>query len=71
MIRNTNIELNTEQQVYLADDIRKLLGIGHSRVYTFLEEVYEDENPPFKVLKIGKLFRVPKKSFDAWLNGAA
>ena len=29
------------------------------------------KNPPFKVLKIGKLFRVPKRGFDEWLNGGA
>lgn len=37
--------------------------------YTFLEDVYKQKNPPFRVLKIGKLFRVPKKGFDEWLNG--
>ena len=37
---------------------------------TFLEDVYKQKNPPFRVLKIGKLFRVPKKGFDEWLNGS-
>ena len=58
-----------DKMVYLAADIQHLLGIGRSSVYTFLEQVYQDENPPFRVLKIGKLFRVPKRSFDEWLNG--
>ena len=35
--------------------------------YVFLEKVYEDQ-APFKVIKIGKLYRVPKKSFDEWLD---
>lgn len=34
-------------------------------------DVYNQKNPPFKVLKIGKLFRVPKRGFDEWLNGGA
>lgn len=69
MLVNTNNEIQANQQVYLATDIQKMLGIGKSRSYTFLEEVYRQKNPPFKVLKIGKLFRVPKNSFDEWLNG--
>lgn len=69
MLVNTSNEIKTNQQVYLAADIQKMLGIGKSRSYTFLEEVYRQKNPPFKVLKIGKLFRVPKQSFDEWLNG--
>ena len=62
-------ESTVDQQVYLAADIQKILGIGKSKSYTFLEEVYKQKNPPFKVLKIGKLFRVPKKGFDEWVNG--
>ena len=70
---NANVNGNTtvDQQVYLATDIQKILGIGKSKSYTFLEEIYKQKNPPFKVLKIGKLFRVPKRSFDEWLNGCA
>ena len=59
-----------DQQVYLAGDIQRMLGIGKSKAYTFLEDVYKQKNPPFRVLKIGKLFRVPKKGFDEWLNGS-
>ena len=66
---NTNID--SSQQVYLAADIQKILGIGKSKSYLFLDEVYKQENPPFRVIKIGKLFRVPKASFDAWLNACA
>lgn len=57
------------QQVYLATDIQRLLSIGKSRSYTFLEDVYRQSNPPFRVLKIGKLYRVPKEGFDRWLKG--
>ena len=57
-----------EKQVYNAEDIQKLLGIGRSRVYIFLDEAYRRQDP-FRVIKIGKLYRVPKQSFDDWLNG--
>ena len=63
-------EAAVDQQVYLVGDIQRMLGIGKSKAYTFLEDVYKQKNPPFRVLKIGKLFRVPKKGFDEWLNGS-
>lgn len=69
MLTTVNQEASVIQQVYLAADIQKILGIGKSKSYTFLDEVYKDENPPFRVIKIGKLFRVPKTGFDDWLNG--
>ncbi|MBE5879059.1 MAG: helix-turn-helix domain-containing protein [Lachnospiraceae bacterium] len=68
---NISRDTTVDQQVYLAADIQKILGIGKSKSYTFLEEIYEQKDPPFKVIKIGKLFRVPKRSFDEWLNGCA
>ncbi len=57
-----------EQKVYLASDIQKLLGLGRSKTYEFLEEVYRNQEP-FRVFRVGKLFRIPKRSFDAWLDG--
>lgn len=58
-----------EQRVYMAHDIQKSLGLGKSKTYEFLEEVYRNKSP-FRVIKVGKLFRIPKKSFDAWLDAA-
>ena len=57
-----------EKQVYLASDIQKALGLGKTKTYQFLNEVYEQEKPIFKVSKIGTSVRVLKKSFDIWLN---
>ena len=69
MAADIDNEAAVDQQVYLAGDIQRMLGIGKSKAYTFLEDVYKQKKPPFRVLKIGKLFRVPKKGFDEWLNG--
>ncbi|MCD8326704.1 MAG: hypothetical protein LUC90_08520 [Lachnospiraceae bacterium] len=33
-----------------------------------MEQVSKQENPPFRVIRIGASVRVPKKSFDDWLN---
>ena len=60
--------MNIEKKVYDAEDLQKLLGIGRSKAYTFLDEVYENQKP-FRVVKIGRLYRVPKEAFDKWLNG--
>lgn len=64
-------EKTVEVQVYYPAEIRVILGISKSRVYTFLDEIYKQKNPPFKVIKIGKLFRIPKRGFDEWLTQSA
>ena len=69
MAADVDNEVAVDQQVYLAGDIQRMLGIGKSKSHTFLDDVYNQKDPPFKVLKIGKLFRVPKRGFDEWLNG--
>lgn len=62
--------MNTEnKKVYSISDIQKLLGLGRTKTYNFLEEVYKNQEP-FRVIKIGKLYRIPKDSFDRWLNSS-
>lgn len=57
-----------ETQVYMASDIQKALGLGKTKTYEFLNEVYKQKKPPFRVIKVGTSVRVPKQSFDNWLN---
>lgn len=60
--------MNTEnKKVYSISEIQKLLGLGRTKSYKFLDEVYKKQEP-FRVIKIGKLYRIPKDSFDQWLN---
>ena len=59
-----------EKKVYMASDIQIALGLGKSKTYEFLDKVYKDKGP-FRVIKVGKLVRVPKDSFDNWINGEA
>lgn len=54
------------RMVYDVMDIQKVLGIGRSSAYKFLERVYTNQRP-FTVIKIGKLYRIPKASFDNWV----
>ena len=58
----------TNKMVYNVEDIQKLLSLGRNSTYAFLDKVYKEQKP-FKVLKFGKSIRVPKVSFDNWLNG--
>ena len=61
-----------ERQVYLASDIQKALGLGKTKTYDFLNQVYKQQgqNPPFRVIKVGTSVRVHKQSFDDWLKAA-
>ncbi len=57
-----------EKKVYNPSEIQKILGMGRNKVYSFLDEVYKTQSP-FRVLKLGKLYKVPKADFDKWING--
>lgn len=71
-MKNITAPINdTKSQVYLASDIQRVLGLGRTKTYDFLNEIYKQENPPFRVIKIGASVRVPKESFDAWLNAVS
>ena len=62
--------MNTEnKQVYSISEIQKLLGLGRTKTYNFLDEVYKKQEP-FRVIKIGKLYRIPKDTFDKWLKSS-
>ena len=56
------------KKVYEAEYIQKLLGIGRTKVYEFLDEVYQKQEP-FRVIKIGKMYKIPCRPFDKWLSG--
>lgn len=58
------------EEVYDAEDIRKILNVSRTTIYRYLEDVNASQKP-FRVLKIGKLYRVPKVSFDNWIQGIA
>jgi hypothetical protein len=59
---------NEIKKVYDPMDIKKMLGIGRASVYEFIEEVYKTQSP-FIVIKVGKLYKIPKEPFNKWING--
>lgn len=56
------------KKVYEPSEIGKILGISKNHLYKFLEEVYNKQKP-FTIIKIGRLYKIPKESFDRWVDG--
>lgn len=55
-------------RLYDIEDIQEILGIGRTTAYDLVKKAYSAQEP-FKVIKIGRLYRIPKKAFDDWMNG--
>lgn len=55
-------------QSYRPQDIERMLSVGRTTTYRFLDEVYRYQEP-FVVLRVGTQFRIPKQPFDRWFNG--
>lgn len=50
-------------RTYTADEIQDMLGIGRNAAYALIKKGY------FRTVRVGRTYRVSKKSFDEWLNG--
>jgi hypothetical protein len=66
--KDNQMNKETEKMVYDVEEIQALLSLGRNSTYVFLNKVYKEQKP-FRVLKFGKVIRVPKASFDNWLTG--
>ena len=56
-----------EAVVYTPKDIQKLMHLSKSSTYAFLKRIFQSKNPPFRIIKIGRLLRVIRKDFDEWI----
>ena len=56
----------TTKLVYTVEEIARMLAISLRSVYNLCNSTTE-----FRVLRAGGSIRIPKDSFDAWLNRAA
>lgn len=45
--------------LYDIDDIQKLLGVGRTMAYDLVKKAYKTQDP-FRVIKVGRLYRIPK-----------
>ena len=56
----------TTKLVYTVEEIARMLAISLRSAYNLCNSTTE-----FRVLRVGGSIRIPKDSFDAWLNRAA
>lgn len=61
-------EGNVTCVVYDMNDIQRLLSIKRTAAYSFIKKAYAEQKP-FRVLKIGSVYRIPCAEFDRWLKG--
>ena len=54
-----------EPKVYTIKEVQQILGVSQSAIYRLITK-----SPPFRVLKIGSTYRIPKEGFDAWMQNA-
>ncbi|MFC0417722.1 helix-turn-helix domain-containing protein [Cytobacillus solani] len=62
-MNQNNLIKNELPEVLTPKHIQEILGIGRRTTYEMME------NPPFHVAKVGKLYKVSKKTFFNWLDG--
>ena len=60
--------MSDDKKLYEVDDVREILGVSRTNAYEFIKKAYREQFP-FKVIKVGKLYRIPVKSFDKWVDG--
>ena len=54
-----------ESRAYTVEEIAAILNIGRTTAYHLIKE------GPFKIIRIGNAIRIPRKSFDEWLEQMA
>ena len=61
-IQNGTERRPLECRTYTVNDIAVLLGVSQARAYRLVQEGL------FKSVRIGNAIRIPKRSFDKWLE---
>ena len=57
----------TKSLFYSAEEVIDMLGLGKTNGYAYLDKVMA-VGKPFAVIRVDKLYRVPKESFDSWIR---
>lgn len=57
------------KKVFTAKDIQETLGVCNKTVYELIRQA-QARDDMFKVIKIGRLYKIPYKSFLDWIDGA-
>ena len=53
---------SSENRCYTVQDLQDILGVGRKSVYRLLKR------KEFRWIRVGAIYRIPKKSFDEWLE---
>ena len=61
-MNETTIQATIEKRAYTVPEIMEILQIGRNNAYELCN------SDTFDVKRIGKLIRIPKTSFDRWLD---
>lgn len=56
-----------ETEILSVEDIQEVLQVGKNSAYDLVKKAYENKSP-FPVIKIGRLYRVPKQKFMDWIR---
>ncbi|MEK3855916.1 helix-turn-helix domain-containing protein [Cytobacillus sp. FSL H8-0458] len=62
-MKTTEIIREELPEALTPDNVQQLLGIGRRQTYELLS------NPPFHVVKVGRLYKISKKTFFKWFDG--
>lgn len=61
-IQNGTEKRSLECRTYTVNDIARILGVSRTQAYRLVQENL------FKSVRIGNAIRIPKRSFDEWLE---
>lgn len=53
---------SSSNRCYTVQDLQDILGVGRKSVYGLLQR------NEFRWIRVGNVYRIPKKSFDDWLE---
>ena len=56
---------SSENLCYTVQDLQDILGVGRKSVYSLLKR------NEFRWIRVGAVYRIPKKSFDEWLESGS
>lgn len=56
------------KKVFTAKDIQEILGVCEKTAYSLIQQALNNKDM-FKVIKIGRLYKIPRDPFLDWLDG--
>ena len=63
----SQMETYIEMVFYTPEEIQNILKIGRSSTYILIEKAINNKDM-FSVKRIGKQYRIERRSFDRWLS---